>query len=137
MKLHIRISLAAAVILMLAVGGLIFLQNPPSQSPFYPGCHLHQLTGLFCPGCGSTRCLHALIQGEFEEAARKNMIAFAVLPLVGAYALFWGFNWVLGNPVAWRYRISPRMGVFLVAILITFGILRNLPWHPFTLLAPQ
>ncbi len=137
MKPHVRIVLASAVILMLAAGGLIFLRNPPNQASFYPRCQLHQLTGLFCPGCGTTRCLHSLMQGQFADAAQKNMIAFAILPLTGAYALFWGLSWVLGKPVAWRYRITPRTGIFLVAILITFGILRNLPWHPFTLLAPH
>lgn len=137
MKLHVRILIAAAVILMLAVGGLIFLQHPPDQSSFYPRCQLHQLTGFYCPGCGSTRCLHALLQGHFAEAAQKNMIAFVVLPLAAAYAIYWALNWVLGRPVVWRYQITHRTGVLLVAILVTFGILRNLPWHPFTLMAPH
>ncbi|CAN5890771.1 DUF2752 domain-containing protein [soil metagenome] len=137
MKLPARISLAASVILMLAVGGWIFLQHPPSPTSFYPQCQLYQLTGLYCPGCGSTRCLHALIQGQFAEAAQKNMIAFVVLPLAGAFAAFWSLRWVIGRPLVWRYGISPKTGVILVGILITFGILRNLPWHPFSLLAPH
>lgn len=137
MKLPARISLASSVILMLAIGGLIFLQYPPDKFSFYPQCHLHQLTGLLCPGCGSTRCLNALLQGQFTEAARKNALAFVLLPLIGAYALVWGWSWVAGRPVRWHRHITPWLGACLVATLIVFGILRNLPWYPFTLLTPH
>lgn len=137
MKLSARISLACSMILMLAVGGVIFLQYPPEQSSFYPRCQLYQLTGFFCPGCGSTRCLHALVQGRFVEAAHKNIIAFVLLPMAGGYALFWGWGWLTGRSVRWHFKITPGFGICLVVILIAFGVLRNLPWYPFTLLAPH
>lgn len=31
-------------------------------------CALHALTGLYCPGCGGTRALRALFDGEFVRA---------------------------------------------------------------------
>ncbi|MEY4485125.1 MAG: hypothetical protein RL693_2577 [Verrucomicrobiota bacterium] len=137
MKLPARIALACSVTLMLALGMVIFLQHPPERFRFYPQCQLHQLTGLLCPGCGSTRCLHAMIQGRFAEAAQKNIIAFALLPLLGCYGILRAFYWVFGRPFPWRYQITPRFGVWAVFILIAFGILRNLPWYPWTLLAPH
>lgn len=33
--------------------------------PPVPPCTIHAVTGLYCPGCGGTRAVYALIQGKF------------------------------------------------------------------------
>lgn len=37
-----------------------------------PGCLFHKLTGIKCPGCGGTRALQALLNGEALAALRYN-----------------------------------------------------------------
>lgn len=32
---------------------------------FYIPCILHQVTGLYCPGCGGTRAVETLLEGKF------------------------------------------------------------------------
>ncbi len=123
--------------LLLGMGVCIFLQFPPDKFSFYPKCQLHQLTGLHCPGCGATRCLLALLHGEFAEAARKNILAFVAIPTIGIYATILSFNWLFARPVRQTWNIKPWLGVSLVILLIAFGILRNLPWPPFIILAPH
>lgn len=137
MSLSARISLACSVILMVAVGGIIFLQYPPGKSSFYPQCQLYRITGLYCPGCGSTRCLYAMIHGQFVEATRQNIIAFVALPIFGIYAVFWSWAWLLGKPVRKRWNTKPWLVAGIITLLIAFGILRNLPWSPFIFLAPH
>ncbi|MEW5742206.1 MAG: DUF2752 domain-containing protein [Myxococcota bacterium] len=50
-------------------------------------CPLHRATGLPCPGCGMTRSLAALTQGDFSAAAGLNPFAFLVWPVLVVLAL--------------------------------------------------
>lgn len=71
---------------MLAVAGAWVLYHyPPATSTFYPQCVFHQVTGLDCPGCGTTRALHALLHGRIGEAFRLNAMLFPLM-LVGVFS---------------------------------------------------
>jgi len=96
----------------------------PGIFRLYPGCPLRRLTGLYCPGCGGLRALQALARGHLIEALHFNaLILFLPLLLMAPSSL-------------WR-RINPNVCLW-VAILLTlfYGVIRNLPWAPFVLLAP-
>ncbi|MEJ2068687.1 MAG: DUF2752 domain-containing protein, partial [Deltaproteobacteria bacterium] len=58
-------GIVAAVVLISGIVILYFFK--PGQSPIYPPCPFHLITGLYCPGCGSLRALHALFHGRFIE----------------------------------------------------------------------
>lgn len=108
----------------------------PGKTAWLPGCPLHLLTGLQCPGCGSTRAFHALTHGDVLAALRMNLLAIAAIPLlvVGTCSQVWHTR--RGMP----YRsilYHPTVGWTITAIIITYGLLRNLPWWPFSLLAPH
>jgi hypothetical protein len=107
------------------VAGLIFLVNPAASSLF-PSCPLHTLTGLYCPGCGSTRAIHQLLHGHFATAFRFNPLLLCALPLIVAVVL-------------WRHPVQVRPAWIwtLVTVVAVFGVLRNLPIQPFSLLSPQ
>jgi hypothetical protein len=101
----------------------------PEQTPIFPPCLFRWLTGLYCPGCGGTRCVHALLHGELGQALAYNALVCLLVPL----AILWGL---------WRLLASQRklpgwclFGVF--AAVAGFGIVRNLPFTPFTQLAPH
>ncbi len=57
------------------------------SSPFYPKCPFHTLTGLLCPGCGSQRCLHALLGGDWAAAWHFNPLLMTLGPLALVIAL--------------------------------------------------
>ena len=71
-------ALAGALLLPFGIAALFCLD--PVETPFFPRCPLHALTGLQCPGCGTARALHAALHGRFAEALRFN----AALPAVAA-----------------------------------------------------
>jgi hypothetical protein len=99
-----------------------------------PACPFYALTGLYCPGCGSTRCLHALVHLDLAHAMATNPLLVVALPLLAIMAL---------NAAGLRMRVlapllktlaDPRLWLWL---LLGYAVLRNLPWYPFTLLAPH
>jgi hypothetical protein len=115
---------------------LVLSAVEPTEASWLPSCPLFRLTGLHCPFCGSTRCVHALLHGDVAQAAAFNSLALFLLPLAAfyLYACAWASlrnrplpTW---NPPKW----VPRL---LLAVIASFGILRNLPVYPFPLLAPR
>jgi len=124
-----------AAVTALGAGAFVVLRriDPNVAGSPLPPCPLHALTGLYCPGCGSTRCLHALTQFDLPGAMAMNpllvvsLLPLAVLVLHGAGLLpqrLLGLRNVLAAPGLW------------LILLVGYGVLRNLPWYPFTLLAP-
>ena len=80
------------------VGGVILaLWNPPGGSA-PPFCLVRLVLDLPCPGCGMTRALHALANGDFAGAFRLHPLAPA---LAAEAAVLWGW---------WGIRIRPWAG---------------------------
>lgn len=126
--------MAAALALGLAVFALFFQFNPAGQI-FYPLCIFHQVTGLNCPGCGSLRALHQLAHGHLAAALRCNAPLILALPVLAFFLARRGWRRLAGKPLP-RPVIRGSWIVFFVGVLVLFGILRNLPFPPFTYLSP-
>ena len=60
--------LVAGVVVGIAGGVVLLYVAAPTPDSYFPRCLFHMLTGLHCPGCGSTRCLHALVHGDLPQA---------------------------------------------------------------------
>ena len=106
---------------------------------WYPPCYFHALTGLHCPGCGATRAAYALLHGNLGEAFHQNALAVLAFPFLAYFAgrALWRWaNAIPAPPVAPASPWAVRLTLFLVPVVVTFGIVRNLPWSPFNLLAP-
>ena len=118
------------------ISGLVFVREiNPTNSNLLPVCPLYSATGLACPGCGGTRGMHALLNGDVLTALDYNLMLVFFVPLIvyGLFALFlYGVRGRgLGIP-----RFAPHaIWIFLILMLL-FSVLRNLPFYPFTVLAP-
>ena len=124
-----RVPLSVALLALAVVLLALLRERPPREQPWLPRCPSHTLTGLHCPGCGSTRATYALLHGNLAGAVRQNALLAAVLPLLGiALARCW-WRWVRGGPFRdalverWSLRLAPAM---LIAVIL-FTILRNTP----------
>lgn len=91
-----------------------------------PGCAFRRCTGISCPGCGGTRSLGALLQGDILQAFRYNfflpfiLLAFFVEYLrICAIHIFGRRNW----ETQFHYRLF--FSVFAYGALLWF-ILRNI-----------
>lgn len=54
-----------------------------------PVCWMRVLTGIPCPGCGSTRCLIALARFDIAQAFRFNPMTFTAFVVLIAWFLLW------------------------------------------------
>jgi len=79
-------------------------------------CVLHAMTGLPCPGCGMSRAISAISQGEFSTAVALNPFALLAWPLFlvlavvtlaprGVYARFEAWVSAHSGPITRVYRI--------------------------------
>jgi len=114
---------------------LFFLFNPTDHSFFIP-CPFNYATGYHCPGCGSQRAIHQLLHGNLSAAFWLNPLLIISLPII-IYALGQKvYNYLLGTD----YRIGLFYNRFFIygffGLALLFWVLRNVPYHPFSLLAP-
>ena len=72
------------LIIVLALGA-IYLVFDPSASVFFPKCPFLSLTGLPCPGCGSQRAIHSLLNWDIASAVKFNFLLVALLPVTFIY----------------------------------------------------
>jgi hypothetical protein len=128
------LALAAAVVV--PAGLAVLYRFPPAESTFYPRCYFHSLTGLHCPGCGATRCLHALLHGDLAQAAAYNALFLALFPVLLTWAGWMWASAVLGRPLP-GVRVPTWVFRALFLVMVAFWVLRNLPFAPFNLLAPH
>jgi hypothetical protein len=105
---------------MAVIGGSVLYTFPPVTAGFYPQCVFRQVTGLECPGCGTTRALHALLHGRVGEAFRFNPFLFAVM-LVIACAMP---SFLRGETA--RFLYTRWFGWGSVVVVIGWWIGRNL-----------
>jgi hypothetical protein len=130
-------TVAAAAALL---SGLVYLYFvDPAEARGFPVCPIHYFTGLHCPGCGTSRALHQLLHGRLLAALRLNSLTVFVMPVLlivfgrnaiaacrGTEARWHRPNWV---PARWPWAV--------VILVIGYGVLRNVPYWPFALLAPH
>ncbi|HEX6852744.1 MAG TPA: DUF2752 domain-containing protein [Candidatus Polarisedimenticolaceae bacterium] len=98
----------------------------PAQARWFPACPLHAATGLFCPGCGATRALHALAHGDPARALAFNPLLILALPVLVPLAA--DEAWRVATGRAWlRTRVPTWAGFTILAVLCAYGVLRNVP----------
>jgi hypothetical protein len=102
----------------------------------YPVCPFYAITGLYCPGCGTLRCLHALLHADVRSAIGYNALTVLLLPLLLAAWVSVGIAALGGRPPP-RLTSLPRwVGPAIVVGTVVFWTLRNVPVAPFAWLAP-
>ncbi len=129
-----RVSAAAGVLAMSAGSAAVWYFDP-AKANFLPACPLLSLTGFACPGCGLTRAFHSLLQGHWIEALDFNLM----LPV---WVVVFGYVWITLFVLAVRGRSlpmwfsKPGFLITFMIVLMAFGVVRNIPVWPFTILFP-
>jgi len=125
----------AGIVVLLATGLVLLRIYNPATSTFFPPCPLHYLTGWYCPGCGSLRAIHQLLQGNVRTAWAMNPLSMLLFPFL-TYGLSREAISYLRGQASPQFAVPGAWIRALCALIVLFGIARNLPFHPFDLLAP-
>ena len=123
------------MIVVAAAGLALVYLFDPRQPGLYPVCPFLGLTGCYCPGCGTLRALHQLMHGNVGAAFGYNVYAMLALPVL-AYSFAAGGLRACGLPAPPRVFIPTRWIWTLLVAVLSFWLLRNLPFAPFAVLAP-
>ena len=133
-KRSVRAALLRGAAAVFAAGALYLYFHDPYQYPL--PCIIKLLTGLYCPGCGAGRACFSILHGKFFDAFCYNPLLVILLPFAGGYIAARGIDWAVtgGNHIDGKISIKLLLAVLI--IILVYGILRNIPIFPFSLLAP-
>lgn len=97
-------------------------------------CYFYELTHLYCPGCGASRMFLYIFQFKFARAFRMNPLLFAALPFLAVYLAVAMYYYIIEKQNPIDKKIPKWLPYLIVAVVIIYGILRNIPMLSF--LAP-
>lgn len=133
-----RISRRMMVVgMMLPIAAAVILLRiyDPATSTLFPPCPVYFLTGWYCPGCGSLRAMHQLLHGQVRVAWAMNPLSVLLFPFLAYGLAAEAMLYACGRKLPLLVLPGAWIRALCAAILL-FGIARNLPFHPFNLLAP-
>ena len=121
-----RVGLILIVILLAGIA-VVYKHLDPSVVPIFPRCPFRLLTGYLCPGCGSQRAIHHLLNLDLPGAWRMNPLLVIALP----YLLLGLILKPLSHHSARGARLLDqlygyRASVVALVVIVLFWIGRNI-----------
>ncbi|WP_242614087.1 DUF2752 domain-containing protein [Actinomadura roseirufa] len=122
-----RLLAPAAVLAAVAAGSALLAFVDPNEPGHYPACPFLFATGLYCPGCGTMRMVHALAHGRVGEAFGLNPMVLMLLPVFAHLYVRWVARSVRGLPMR-SALFRPKVVYGFIGLLIVYWVVRNLPF---------
>ena len=120
-----RIALRASILIGGVATAVVYGLFDPAKYVFFPKCPFRLLTGgLRCPGCGSQRAIHALLNLEFKEAFLHNPMVIISIPfllLLAAASIMKD-----SQPDFYNKMNSSLLSKLLLVLFIGWWIIRNI-----------
>ncbi|MCQ2484835.1 MAG: DUF2752 domain-containing protein [Clostridia bacterium] len=95
------------------------------KSGFAIPCVFHLITGLQCPGCGTTRMLASLVRLDFRSAWHYNPVVLAMSPMIVCIIIRDTVQWIKNGRTK-SSKIENYILYVMFAVLVIFGIVRNI-----------
>jgi hypothetical protein len=120
---HSRIPLIALSLLALL---LVYYSLDPTKYSIFPKCPFYWLTGYKCPGCGSQRAVHHLLNLDFRLAFKDNPLLVIAIPYILGGFLF-DYTKLSDKIPGVRKVLYGRTAIILVfVIVLAYWVIRNL-----------
>ena len=117
----------AWIIALAAISALFFVFIYKTLDPattFFPRCPFNLLTGLKCPGCGSQRAIHQLLNLNIAEAFRYNACLVIFIPIVIFLVLADVFR--QRCPRLYLFSRNTYLSYALLVVILLWWLLRNI-----------
>ena len=106
----------------------------PTDCGVIPPCPFYTGTGFYCPGCGSMRATHYLLNGHLATSLRYNPLVLLILPLLVFSAVRFLCSMFLHREIPFPGQVGVYWAVLIVFLL--FFIVRNIPLDVLDVLRP-
>ena len=116
-------------ILFLGLVILIFVYKGynPIENIYFPKCIFKEMTGFRCPGCGSQRSIHYLLNFDINSAISENILLVLSIPYLLVGFFFELTKKTSDNILKWRKILFGTKAIHIILIIIvSFWILRNI-----------
>jgi hypothetical protein len=113
--------------LLFVIFVFIYKNYNPSGVDFFPKCPFFVLTGFKCPGCGSQRAIHHLLNLEIGQAFRQNLLLVILIPYVLGGIWFDMANNLTQRMLEIRKKIYGVYAIWIIfTVVLAFWIFRNI-----------
>jgi hypothetical protein len=117
----------AAVLLTIVAVSIVLKLNHPSEIRGLPACPSISGLGVTCPGCGSLRATHLLLNGDIASAWRHNPALLILgVPAFGLLLIECCIGVLGRKPLVIRWAPGWFGWAVLIAALVYFAA-RNVP----------
>jgi len=114
-------------ILVVTTLALLYRTHNPYGNIYFPQCPFRVLTGFKCPGCGSQRAVHYLLNFELLKAIKENAILVLSIPYLLTAVVFDSLKDPNEKILKWRKWLFGRKAIFVIlSVIMAFWILRNI-----------
>lgn len=123
-KTKVKWGIATIVLITLVV---LYKTYNPSENFYFPKCPFREFTGLKCPGCGSQRAVHNLLNLNISKAFNKNALLVLSIPYILLGILYNSIKKPGEKALEYRKILFGQKAILIILItIITFWVLRNL-----------
>lgn len=70
------------ILIIIIIVGVFYKITNPYEVNYLPKCTFYTITGYQCPGCGSQRALHDILNLNFISALKENFLLVISLPYI-------------------------------------------------------
>ena len=110
-----------SITLVLFLFVIVFTIYNPLEYSFFPKCPIYLSTGYLCPGCGSQRAIHNILNFEFYKATRHNLL----IPLFIFYLFIYYLSKILNLKIS-RFVDHHYLLISFVFLIVLYGFIRNI-----------
>jgi len=116
-------------IILVTILAILYRTYNPNGNIYFPKCPFRELTGFKCPGCGSQRAVHYLLNFDIYSATKENAILVLSIPYILTGLVFDLMKRPNERILKWRKRLFGQKAIFIIlTIIIAFWILRNITY---------
>lgn len=121
-----KVSLITAIIIGLfcLIALIMVIIFNPEEYNFFPQCIFFQITGFKCAGCGMTRAIHYLLNGDIKKAISYNIMIIPFFCVI-SYSLYRYIRYLIKDEEIVNTKLEFILKLFL-ATLIIFIFVRNI-----------